>query len=147
MCSEPGWDIGLGGWCPAWGSWGCALLHTQGCWRLLQDVAMSSRAIPGRVDPGSYWQEPAALTPDKQPGGHQHIPDRSLAAARAQGFLFIPVPRRGTVGRVGSGVSQELAASQARGFLQGRLWGPSPVSMSRGGGLCLGTSAASLAQG
>lgn len=83
MCAEPGWDTRLGGWCPARGSWDCALLRTQGCWRLPRDVAMSSWAIPGRVDPGFYWQEPAASTPNKQPGGHRHIPGQSLAAARA----------------------------------------------------------------
>lgn len=61
-------------------------------------MAMSSRAIPGRVDPGSSRQDPAALTPNKQSGGHRHIPGRSLGTAGALGFLFIPIPRRGTAG-------------------------------------------------
>lgn len=127
---------------------GCEPLHARGCRRFLGDVAMSSRAIPGSVDPGCSRQEPAALTPNKQPSGDRHIPGRSLATVRVQCFLFILIPWRGTAEVVGSTPSRRLLSGQVK--VEGGVWGvwkASSVSTCHGGDLCLGTFAASLAQG
>lgn len=56
---------------------------------------MSSRAIPGRVVPGSSRQEPAALTPNKQPGSHRHIPGQPVATAGAEALPVYPRPAAG----------------------------------------------------
>lgn len=133
-CPDPGQGRRLGWVSPSRGTQTCASLHTQRCWKFLRDVAMTSRAIPGRVDPGSSRQDPAALTPNKQSGGHRHIPGRSLGTAGVLSFLFIPIPRRGTSGVWAAGCpgdwrhpKPEVAPGASRGAGEG---GASPVSTS-----------------
>lgn len=92
----------------------------RGPWR---DMAMSSRAIPGRVVPGSSRQEPAALTPNKQPGSHRHIPGQPVATAGAEALPVYPRPAAGRRrrGAPGAGLGGAPPVCMAGG---GSTWGP-----------------------
>lgn len=110
----------LMGW---WHVWGCGV---PGCCWLCQDVAMSSRAIPGRVVPGSSRQEPAAFAPNKQPGGHWHIPGWPVATTRARVLPVYPHPTLGCSG--------DRCWPHPTVAPRARCGGASPVCPSNGGG-------------
>lgn len=124
----------LMGW---WHVWGCGV---PGCCWLCQDVAMSSRAIPGRVVPGSSRQEPAAFAPNKQPGGHWHIPGRPVATTRARVLPVYPHPTLGCSGdrcwphptvapRARCGGASPVSAPPMGEAVPGDLHSPLPCSL------------------